>query len=451
MRSDLKDIILFFTLAMFNQTYQSWFMIFSYIASYIKMKNPSMTFNHFFSCAIFLTAGTIIGNMILPYLFNRFQIRHIYLVGSIAYLINLLLFLVCTRPYLLYANATAAGVLNQVFQLGSLAYFKYKYKDDCVKYFGVISVGYPVGLMIVSLMINFLVNPQNQSMNYLKFGEPAFYPSVSKNIVLFLWIQGLSMLAIGIFFFFKLEDINMIDPTQPSKITEMEDYFIDNKVKDIIDNKVKEIVNQKSGAILTSFHPTNELLSFRFQFIFVCNILKFMSLQYIADNYHYMASFIIHDDSFTINIYIISTVSAVSARFFSGFIWSKFGMDKCYTFAFLASILSNILYISFGLTSAAGFGGLIFYVRIIYGLNYLWANMALFTVYQIEEALIMAKYFDIYLLIVVVLDNLLNQIFVNVPNFYGIFFAFLVIESIGFGVYLQFRKKFMLSIGEKCD
>ena len=438
MRTVLKDTALFFILAVFNQIFTGWFTIFSYLGSYIKFQNPEMMINNFYTCMIYLTLGTVLGNATVPFLFRNCSIKWAFLGTGFCSMLNHVGYLFCTNVPILYLNAVVSGILTQVFQLGSLAYFKAKYGDECVKYFGIISCGYPIGTMLVILLLKWMVNPENEQMDFNDFGEPIFSQKVSENIVNFMWVFGSGMMFVGTLLFFMLEPIEpRSNSIKPNKV-ELDDFLVN-------ENR-GEITERKSNRKLLNLNAFDQLFSFKFQFVFVCNILKTLSLEYVTDNYHYMAGFIVRNDSWTMNAFLFSTIFNLSSRFFSGFIWKKFGIYNCFILGFCFEIFNSFIYLIFGVHSPAVYTAMILYVRFFYSLNYLWCNMTMFTIYNIEEALQMAKFFDLYLLAVILIDNLFNDFFVWNHVFTNIFIAFLALDVAGLLFFLLNREKFLKQI-----
>lgn len=130
-------------------------------------------------------------------------------------------------------------------------------------------------------------------------------------------------------------------------------------------------------------------------------------------------------------MFMLATSINLVTRFSSGFLWKRYGLKKCYEFCFYGAVIIDIVYLTWAANSRVGFCMMIFFVRGLYGLNTLFNNMTLFTVYSIDKALLLSKYYDLNLIIVVLIGNVLNKFFVSFEDFRMIFVGFLILELSG--------------------
>ena len=488
-----KDAIFFFTIAFFNRIYMSWVVIYPYLGSYIKHFNPHIRLANFFTANIFFYVGIILGNILLPRAFERVGIRRSFQLGSLLYLASSFLFPYCTNVVFLFANTCASGLLYQLYQLGSLAYFRSRHPEDFIRYMGPFSLGYSVGSIVFVWMLSRYVNPDNRGMEQEINGEKVFELSACARIADVFTYGGVVFCAmiLGISFMLKTE-IGMRRKKPTNKIEEnrqnadktnndgklgeellklppankINDPFVpkhflqaDNeaaplkkKDQDDSDDELRDAEAEimirslsKSGLlaamrrteVMPEFNWQDEIRSFRFIFLFGMTVARFLSNQYVGDNFHFMGQKILKDDALSASVYAVSTLANVVGRLISGFCWQTFGMKNCYVVVLKAAVTLDLLYIFFGTTNAVVFSLLIFGVRLMSAFNSLFSSMTLFCVYDETGALKMAKFYELNSLVTVALDNVMNTLLVWGDDFRPIFVGFLLLD--GTALYL-FRK-----------
>lgn len=290
MREEYRDTLLFFLVAMFNQFYQAFVIIYPYIGSYLVMKAPHLKLNDMYTCVIFMVFGTIIGNTILPQIVDKVQIRVIFLVTALCYCVSTLMFLACNDRFKLWTNAVVAGMINQVFHLGTLTYLRLKYHQECTKYFGIFSCGYPVGIAVIIGVTQTLVNPDNRQMEFTEWGDTTFDPEVSLNAVRLIWLMAGSMALMGGIVYALISDIT---PEDIIKESEYQQSLL-NETAPVLPRDTLLSVNVQSHVTIQTFffadqssanpHPDQHrswfylATEFRFLFIFCLNIMRFLSV-----------------------------------------------------------------------------------------------------------------------------------------------------------------------------
>lgn len=444
MRKVVEDTILIFALHLFNQIENSWVIFYPYLGSYLIAQNNSMKMDDLYLAMFFLSIGVIVGDTLIPFLFNSVPTRFMFLGAAFAFALTTLFFLRCISTPLLFLNTLLAGATCQVFFMGTLTYLQLKYQADGSKSFGIASCGNPIGLALLILFIEVAVNPQNGGMDYQGFGDYTFDPDVIAKTPRIFQMMSFGMIVIGILVAWKLDNITPAEVAasevgaKSSRIVDMEKYSVDPATN--------QLVETLTGRPYLETPILQLVTQFKFVFLFAVNVIHYLSVCYVADNYHYIAGFVVRDDTWSINVYFVSTLASLFGRFTSGFFWNQLGIDKIYLLAGVGGILTALMYFLWGSTNAMAFSLLIFWVRYFSAATYLWVNNALFVVYRVTDAMRLVKFYDLYFMALYFLNNVLHRLLTGDHNFRPIFAVFLFIETGGLVLYLAFRQRFLAEL-----
>lgn len=415
MSETTKDVLLFILLGNFNGFFITWFILYPYYGSYIKCENPDLEINHMACGYTIMYMGIITGSRIMPQILGKLGLQRMFYIFAGVYFINLVLFVYTFSFYLILINIYFSGMLFQIYQLGSFTYFRIKYPVEFATFFGLISLGHSTTSLFTIILLQIIVNPQNESMDYKIYGEPIFPPTVSSNVPRFLWVQAfISSIGIIVVSYF-------IDPEIGKHVKGIEASPADNTALD------EELISDEAVTEKT-FDWKKEVTSAKFVFIFLATISRYCSSEFIASNYHYIGNIILKNDSLSATVYALATVSNIAARVTSGFFWQKFGLIKSYIFCYLMSILLDLTFLFWANDSFAGFFFMTNLVRFTMGYNYLFSSMTLFSIYDLQTALKLAPFFDCNTLVRSLLSFSFQFVMLHGLDFRPVFFAFLAFE-----------------------
>lgn len=416
MHEATKDVLYFIFLGNFTGFFLTWFIFYPYYGSYIKCENPDLEINHLAGGYIVMYIGIITGSRIMPQILNKMGFQRMFYMFAGFYFINVALFVYTFSFFWILINLYFSGILFQIYILGSSTYFRIKYPEKFAQFFGLVSLGQAACILFVIFLLQLIVNPQNDSMDYIFNGDTIFPPTVSINVPTYLWLQAyMSSIAIVVISSF-------IDP-------QIGKHF-DSTIKPPSYGELDEQLFSNESVVEKEFDWKKEITSRKFLFIFIATVTRYCSNEFLISNYHYIGNIILKSDSLSATVFAIASVSNIIARISSGFFWQKFGLIKSYYFCYFCSILLDCTYLFWAYDSFIGFFFIANLVRFTMVYNYLFTSVTLFTVYDIKTALKLAPFYDFNNLVRSSLSFSFQFVFLHGLDFRPVFWGFLVFESI---------------------
>lgn len=427
MRESSKDLMTFILLGNFNNLFITWFLLYPYLGSYLKLQNQNLRFNQFYFGFIFMYLGIVIGSRVMPKVMPRLGMRKMFIIISIEYFFNYVAMLFVQYPVLIFANAMLAGFNYQLIQLASLTYFKIKYPLDYNKYFGLISLGIASAIIFAQILLKLIINPNNEQMDLLDLGEPMFPPSVSMNVPKYILLQATLTMTSILFISFR------IDPEIGKKIEAHETEMQNTLKEDLL--KETKIVAEKP------FNWKEQIGTEKFIFLFLVTVTRSCSTEYLATNYHYIGNVLLKNDSLSSSFFAVATITNIAARVTSGYFWERMGFIKCMIFAYTMAISLDLMFIFWAENSVVGFFFITQIVRFTNVYNVLFGPMACFALYELKTALYISQFFEFNNICKQVICNLFQWALLGDSKFGRVFAGFCIMEVIFLGLFLYRKDK----------
>ena len=219
-----KDIGLLILLVFVDTIYYTFGFVLPYHTSYVKRDHPTYSNALVYSTLIYLEAGLIGINLILPALEKRIGILNIIRLYGLLVMLSAFVFNFFTNIYFVSFGYFLSGITHQISVFCVVFILTVKYKDNLVKYIGIVFAAAPVNSLFWGALTKLLINPDNigQTLSHMTSEgvvEKYFPPEVYNNFPKFFWIYGLTNLAVAFMlsFLIKVDTSSFEKASQKSK------------------------------------------------------------------------------------------------------------------------------------------------------------------------------------------------------------------------------------------
>ena len=451
-----KDIIISILIISTEGLYYTWGLIYPYLISYYYKYDKDIKMIDGFRAFLYMFIGRIVGNWILSSFLFKFGIKNTLRIGSLAYFLVICNYIMIPCRINLYFNTFLLGISHQ-FKIIPINYHISKKYENGINYLKHIYSGFSIGLLIWSLLMFYIINPNNLPIQKESSSEYYHY-SVSKNIIKYFLINGIFSIIIIFISTIFLEEYNKKIPfnTELSEISfgsEDSKYSKSEKEKkykksfdcdkndisiSLSDESIKDNELNLKELKTIAFQRMKEL---KFIAIIFIIIIKHASCSYYTTNAKYMSFILIKNDKLIAFIYSISALFDFGARYVLSHTWENYGFFRTMILSFTISIFINITYILFGNNNKWVFIYIFFVQSMIFSTQYLLCNMFLFHSYNPEIAVFLSRFFEIYSFFYFLYDVTLNEIFVKNWEFRYLFLIFIFGEIIGLIVFYKCFQK----------
>ena len=186
---EFEVVVLFFIFLNFAQT-AIYPLLFPYLVSNLKYKDPSITFKQCYLTFFFCYLSLTLCNKMQEHFYELLGIKNTIRLGAIIHVCWVFAYLYVANIYLFYLQAFILGILTTMgFQI-PLVFLRTVYPEHGLKYYGCIMCAPMLGIVVFTSFASWLVNPNDEGMtNWI--GDESYYSTrICQNLVYLFYAYG---------------------------------------------------------------------------------------------------------------------------------------------------------------------------------------------------------------------------------------------------------------------
>ena len=434
MRDSIKDVLIFGTLTTFSCYFVTWLIFFPYFGSLMKLKNENITMDQLIFAYFFMFIGMIVGAQFFAMMMPKYGVKRMVLIvaflqsGLYIYTMFIQYFFMIIILGLLIGCGHILTILS--FQ----TYMKIKYPQFYGVYFGFVTMGYSISSFIQIAMIQLIINPENEPMDYVEFGEPIFSPNVSKNVSTYLIVQAISSFIIIVFLQSFLNWEIGVD------IPEVEE-----KVR--VSNTLQEplLTSESDPATVSTFSYRRLLLAPQFAMIIFPAITRWTSDEYYAINVVYIGNLYFKNASATMFVFFVSTIPNFLARTITGYSFKKMGLFNSFVLFYVLGVFSDFIFVNYATTSFSVYVFLTLFHRFTLPFNWQYCTLSLFETYDLKTAVRLSPFFESHHVLRSLTMNGVSYFFKGNQDFVNVFRMFFYFDLVCLCIFIYLHRRAQLA------
>ena len=483
LKPEIKDLIIFFTLALTNINFNIWSIVIPYYYSHAKYFNPSVTMKTVFNAILFCYVGFNVSTFLFPTLLFFLGLKGTLLFGAfVSGLNNMAIYTFSSALWICVCTATM-GFCYKHCTTVIILYFTEKYPVSASKLYSIATSGFIITGFFWANLITFYINPDNEGMTATSFFngyEETYFPiEISSRLRGILNIQAvftLSVVLLASLFFndpdkyknnldalirwFRGENIELTRSIQliSEQLSESAVKLYTPKIESIDNIRATSLMEShlidsvalseerssehRSDASDTSKEKPNSVRSqvvaafktSKFWLLFYTAIFRVSLPSYYIDNSKIIGYKLVKNDQLITQVYSAAAFLAMTSSALAGNIVERYGLLNCY----LGSLGANLIleFITFTIIQRYPYLFLLTlaFSRTVANFTIQLSNITLFNCYQTDVALQLAKVYELHSFLANAVMIIINQLLYVDGVFTYVFLVYFMLDGTALAV-----------------
>ena len=169
LRPEIRDLLVFFTIALASINFNIWSIIIPYYYSYAKHFDPAITLKTVFNGLIFCFVGSNLSALVFPTFLFVLGLKSTLILGALISALNNVFMCLFPRPIGIWACALFTGFCYRNFTTVIILYFTAKYPSSGSKLYSIATSGFIITGFFWANFMTFYINPENQGMTEVSY------------------------------------------------------------------------------------------------------------------------------------------------------------------------------------------------------------------------------------------------------------------------------------------
>ena len=448
-----------------NVVFLIYSVFYPYLASYLKLTDPSFTMKTLFSYFLLAYVGFGFASQFTNAYLYLFGFKNAIMINGFVNILHNFGFAYLKSRAGIAICTILMGSTSEVTLILCTLFFKEHYPKDAEIHYTKCSGGKMFGTAFWTIALAYLVNPNNKGLEWEveENGIVNRYYSqeISQNIVSALFYNSIYVAIIYVAVLFYIPKSNIykgleIMRLRKNSCTEHLDEFNDSRelmISAMNENRASETNNSKNpfrlkneGVIgedweqmeenlLTKeaddFSYSKEIVSQKFLILFMLSIIRLSENNFIIDNYKLQGAALTDNDHLLNQVFAFAGFLSFFSRTYSGLLWEKLGSRKVHTIILIITVLIDLTYIFLVEHSFYVYALSVCIVRPLNQFNLLLSVLVLYSNYKPKIALRLSMVFDLTYILPIIMVVLLNQYLVIGTHYRPVYMFYLAIDSFG--------------------
>ena len=491
LKPELRDLLIFFIIALTSINLNIWSIVIPYYYSYAKHYNPSITIKTVFNAIICIYVGSNLSTIVFPTILFFLGLKGALLFGALVSAFNNVSIYLFTNTIWICICSSLVGFCYRHFTTVTILYFTEKYAESASKLYSIATSGFIITGFFWANIMTFYINPNNEDMtevSYYNGYEERYFPfevaSRLQGIMNIQTVFGLSVVFVMSMFFENPEKysshIQILsrwlqgDKTEISRsirrlsegLSESTIIFHtsrgDSRDNSMLTNVLESNLADRTMTLgyetpLNLSYSTNvdkehqkpapqqaleELKTSKFWLLFYAGIFRLSLTCYYIDNCKILGYYIIRDDQLITQVFSALSFLAMIGAALAGNIVRHYGLYNCHIWSIVCNMF--VEFISFTVLTRYPYLFLVLLglTRVHFNFNLQLSNITLFTCYDVDVALQLAKFYDFHGLLANIVMVVINQWFYVDGIITYVFLAYFLLDGIAlFVVFYGLKNK----------